>query len=127
MTERKKINQTEKTFVVVFIVGTGIFFYYFFIVPPTPIYWDGSPTTIVPRDAIYLPDGRIIIGYERSAVLYVAPVAITFYFFMIILTDGGRYRLREIINFRDGFAELKKNAKKRIREEKQEYKKWKNK
>ena len=95
--------------------------------PPTPIYWDGSPEHIVPYDAIYLDDGRIIVGYERSSVLYVAPVAVTFYFFMTILTNGGRVRLREIINFGDGFAVLKKAYKNKIKEGKQEYREWKKK
>ena len=125
--ERIKINQTEKTFVIVFIFGTGIFLYYFFVVPPTPVYWDGSPEHTVPYDAIYLDDGRIIVGYERPSVLYVAPVAVTFYFFMTILTNGGRVRLREIINFGDGFAVLKKAYKNKIKEGKQEYREWKKK
>lgn len=122
-----KINQTEKTFVVVFIVGISIFFYYFFILPPTPIYWDGKPENIVPYDAIYLDDGRIIVGYERPSAVIVAPVAVTFYFFMILVTDGGRYRLREIINFGEGFANLKIAYRNKVKDGKKEYQEWKKK
>ena len=124
---KMKLNQTEKTFIVVFIVGTGVFFYYFFILPPTPIYWDGKPENIVPYDAVYLDDGRIIVGYERPSAVIVAPVAVTFYFFMILVTDGGRIRLREIIDVGGGIRDFKKSYKEKIREGKKEHRKWKKK
>lgn len=122
---KMKINQTEKTFIVVFIVGTGVFFYYFFILPPTPVYYDNSSMVPVPRDAEYLDDGRIIIGYSRPSAVIVAPVAVTFYFFMILVTDGGRIRLREIIDFGDGFTKLKQECKNKIKEGKDQYQEWK--
>lgn len=121
------INQTEKTFIVVFIVGMGVFFYYFFIVPPTPIYWDEKPENIVPYDAVYLDDGRIIVGYSRPSAVMVAPVAVTFYFFMMLVTDGGRYRLREIIDFREGYKDLKETCYNKIQDGKKEYLEWKKK
>ena len=121
------INQTEKIFCIVFIFGTVVFIYYFFIVPPEPVYYKFNPREPPPRDAIYLPDGRIIVGYERPSAVYVAPVAIMFYFFMIIITAGGRVRLREIISIRDGLSNLKIAVKKKISEGKQEYRNWKKK
>lgn len=110
---------------VVFIVGTAVFLYYFFMVPPEPVYYKFDPKNPPPRDAEYLPDGRIIVGYERSSVIYVAPCALTFYFFMIIITDGGRIRLREIFSIRDGISGFKDTVKKKFSEGIREYRDWK--
>lgn len=123
------INQTEKTFIVVFVFGTVVFLYYFFIVPPTPVYYeyDHQNWKPIPRDAIRTDDGRYIIGYERPSAIFVAPVAVMFYLFMIMLTDGGRVRLREIISIRDGISGFKDTAKKKFLEGIQEYRDWKKK
>jgi len=98
-------------------------------VPPEPVYYkfDYQDWEPVPRDAIKAEDGRYIIGYSRPSAVYVAPVAVTFYFFMIILTNGGRIRLREIVNFGKGISNLKKAYKNKIKEGKQEYQEWKKK
>lgn len=114
---------------VVFIFGMSVFLYYFFIVPPEPVYYkyDYQNWKPIPRDAIKTEEGKYIIGYSRPSAVYVAPVAVMFYFFMILVTDGGRYRLREIVNFGEGFADLKKAYRNKIKEGKQEHRKWKNK
>ena len=103
--------------------------YYFFIVPPEPVYYkyDYQNWKPIPRDAIRTEDGRYIIGYSRPSAVYVAPVAIMFYFLMIMITDGGRVRLRELFSMREIVSNLKDTIKKKILEGMQEYHDWKKK
>jgi len=113
--------------VIVFVFGISVFYYYCFIVPPEPVYYEYDPMAPPPRDAIYLPDGRIIVGYSYPSAVIVAPVAVTAYFFLLMITDGGRIRLREIIDLKQGWKNMKKAGKEKMREGIQEYHDWRNK
>lgn len=46
---------------------------------------------------------------------------------MMLVTNNGEYRLREIIDVKQGFKDLKKETKKKIRSGIEEYHEWKNK
>jgi len=66
--------------VIIVFGGIGIFLYYFFFVPPT---------RIVVTFPIYF------VRLEYSAVIYVAPIVVTFWIMMMLITDSGKKRIRD--------------------------------
>lgn len=100
--------------VVIVFGGIGIFLYYFLFVPPT--------VTIVT-----FPVYRVVLEYP--AVIYVAPMVVTSWLMMMLITDCGKKRIRDFkikqklgiltldlcIKFSDGIKEYhswrKKNRK----------------
>ena len=109
-----------------FIFGTAVFFYYCFVVPPEPVYHDPGSPIPPPRNAIY-KDNKTITGYKYPSAVIVAPVAVTAYFMLLLITDSGRIRLREIIDLKQGWKNIKKASKEKMREGIQEYHDWRNK
>lgn len=123
-----RITPAEKTFAVVFIFGSILFVYYFFIVPPEPVYYEYDPQAPPPRNAIHdLETGELIVGYKYPSVIYVVPPVLFFYFVLMLVTDNGYYRLREVVDLKAELKQIKKDFYKKIHEGKIEYKKWKNK
>ena len=66
--------------VIVVFGGIGIFLYFFFFVPPT--------VTIVTFPIYH-------VRVEYSAVIYVAPIVVTFWIMMILITENGEKRIRD--------------------------------
>jgi len=121
------MNQAEKTFLIVIIFGTSVFFYYFFVLPPTPVYHNNSMNPL-PRNAKYDPEkDDWVTGYEYPSAILVTPAILVFYTLMMIITDNGEKRLREIINVKKSIRNLKISCILKVREGIEEYKEWKNK
>lgn len=66
--------------IIIVFGGIGIFLYYFFFVPPT--------VTIVTFPVYH-------VRLEYSAVIFVAPMVVTSWLMMMLITDCGKKRIRD--------------------------------
>jgi len=122
------MTPAEKTFTIVFVFGLLVFIYYFFVIPPTPVYYEHDPTNPPPANAqLDLETGQLIVGYERPSTVFVIPPVLFFYMIMIMATDGGEKRLKEIIDVKQKYRDLRHSFWMKIREGKDQYTEWKNK